>query len=131
MAPQLAAVGLVASDMAATLAFYRRLGLSIPATADHEAHVEVELPGGLKLLIDTVDVVLAFDSSWTPPAGSPASSLAFQCADPADVDRVYADLVAAGHTGHQEPWNAFWGQRYAVVRDPDGRAVNLFAPVPT
>lgn len=24
---------------------------------------------------------------------------------------------------------AFWGQRYAVVRDPDGNDVDLFAPL--
>jgi uncharacterized glyoxalase superfamily protein PhnB len=56
-------------------------------------------------------------------------SLAFRCADPAEVDRTYADLTAAGHSGHLEPWDAFWGQRYATVHDPDGNAVDLFAPL--
>ena len=39
-------IGLVVTDMAATLAFYRRLGLDIPADADSEPHAEVPLPGG-------------------------------------------------------------------------------------
>ncbi|MFL6036949.1 MAG: glyoxalase, partial [Gaiellaceae bacterium] len=28
-----------------------------------------------------------------------------------------------------EPFDAFWGQRYATVVDPDGNAVDLFAPL--
>jgi uncharacterized glyoxalase superfamily protein PhnB len=28
-----------------------------------------------------------------------------------------------------EPWDAFWGQRYAVVHDPDGNGVDLFCPL--
>jgi uncharacterized glyoxalase superfamily protein PhnB len=56
-------------------------------------------------------------------------SLAFLCDSPADVDRLYAELVAAGATGHREPWDAFWGQRYATLRDPDGNGVDLFAPL--
>jgi uncharacterized glyoxalase superfamily protein PhnB len=57
-------------------------------------------------------------------------SLAFACADPAEVDRVYAELTTAGYEGHKQPWDAFWGQRYAVVHDPDGNGVDLFAPLP-
>jgi uncharacterized glyoxalase superfamily protein PhnB len=54
------------------------------------------------------------------PAGSVESM-------PGAVDATFAELVAAGHEGHLEPWDAFWGQRYAVVHDPDGNAVDLFA----
>jgi uncharacterized glyoxalase superfamily protein PhnB len=46
------------------------------------------------------------------------------------VDRIYTDLVNAGYEGHLEPWDAFWGQRYATVRDPDGNGVDLFARLP-
>ena len=35
----------------------------------------------------------------------------------------------AGYDGHKEPWDAFWGQRYAQLRDPDGNDVSLFAPL--
>lgn len=71
-----AVLELVVADMAATLAFYRRLGLDLPADADGEPHVE------------------------------------------------------AGIGGHLPPWDAFWGQRYAVVHDPDGTPVDLFAGLP-
>ena len=121
-----AVVELVVSDMPATLAFYRRLGLDVPADADGEPHVDVDL-GGIRLAFDTVDTVRSFDPDWTPPTGSHRAGLAFRCSSPAEVDRVYGELVDAGYHGHKEPWDAFWGQRYAVVHDPDGNGVDLFA----
>lgn len=130
MAPRIDLVGLVTSDMAASLAFYRRLGLDIPAGAEGQPHVEVPLPGGLRIAWDTVETIRSFDPSWTPPSGGGRVELAFACDDPADVDRQYAELTRAGDTGYKEPWDAFWGQRYAIVLDPDGNAVALFAPLP-
>src|SRR5580658_979903 len=52
-----ALIELVVSDMAATLAFYRRLGLDIPKAADAEPHVDVELDGGMRLAWDTEDTI--------------------------------------------------------------------------
>jgi len=129
MAPQLDLIGLVVADMAKSLAFYRRLGLDLPPGADTEPHVELTLPGGQRLAWDTTETIRSFDPDWTPPHGGPGIGLAFRCADPAEVDRLYAELVGAGYEGHKEPWDAFWGQRYAVVHDPDGNGVDLFAPV--
>lgn len=123
-------IGLVVADMPATLAFYRRLGLTFPADADEQPHVEAVLDGGLRLAFDTIEVIRSFSGAdWTPPTGGPATSLAFRCPDPAEVDRQYAELTAAGYRSHHEPWDAFWGQRYATVLDPDGTAVDLYAPL--
>jgi catechol 2,3-dioxygenase-like lactoylglutathione lyase family enzyme len=130
MTPVLDVVGLVVADLPASLAFYRRLGLPIPAEADTEPHVEVALPGGLRLCWDPVSTIVSFDPSWTPPTGGHAMGLAFRCADPDEVDRVHADLVDAGHRSHLKPVDAFWGQRYATVLDPDGNGVDLYAPLP-
>ena len=131
MAPTFTQIGLVVADLPASLTFYRRLGLDIPAEADTQPHVELTLPGGLRLAWDTVDTIHSFDPGWTPPSGSPRVTLAFACDGPADVDRVYANLIDAGYDGHLKPWDAFWGQRYATVLDPDGTSVELFAPLPT
>jgi catechol 2,3-dioxygenase-like lactoylglutathione lyase family enzyme len=130
MAPRVDVIGLVVADMAATLAFYRRLGLEIPSGAEAEPHVEAALPGGLRLAFDTYETIRSFDPEWMPPQGGARMSLAFTCGAPADVDRVYAELVAAGHPGYLAPWDAFWGMRYAVLHDPDGNGVDLFAPLP-
>ncbi|WP_256104740.1 VOC family protein [Streptomyces sp. ODS05-4] len=128
--PVLDAVGLVVSDMAASLAFYRRLGVDVPTGAAEAPHVEAALPGGLRVLWDTEETVRSYDPQWRRPEGGERIGLAFRCADPAAVDAAYADLLAAGHRGHLAPWNAVWGQRYAVVLDPDGMGVSLFADRP-
>jgi catechol 2,3-dioxygenase-like lactoylglutathione lyase family enzyme len=123
-----ALIELVVSDMAATLAFYRRLGLDIPETADDEPHVDVELTGGMRLAWDTEATICSFDPGWSPPTGGGhRAALAFDCGSPADVDAAWRELTAAGYEGHLEPWDAFWGMRYSVVFDPDGRPVDLFA----
>jgi catechol 2,3-dioxygenase-like lactoylglutathione lyase family enzyme len=127
--PRLDLVGLVVKDLEASLAFYRKLGLEIPADADSEGHghVEVALPGGLRLAWDTVESILSFDPDWAPPTGGHRMALAFLVDSPEEVDSLYAELVEAGAGGHKEPWNAFWGQRDTQVKDPDGNVVDLFA----
>jgi len=126
---QLGAVGMVVSDMGAALEFYRRLGLPVPPDAAGEPHVEVALGGGLRLLFDTEATIHSFHPDWRPPAAGARVGLAFALADPAAVDAAYAELIAAGGHGELAPFDAFWGQRYAVVLDPDGTGVDLYAPL--
>lgn len=128
MTPRIDVVGLVVADMGSSLAFYRRLAIDIPDESDAQPHVEASLPGGLRLAWDTIETVNSFDPGWSPPAGGHRVSLAFACDSPSEVDAIYRTLVDAGYEGHLEPWDAFWGQRYAVVHDPDGNAVDFFAP---
>ena len=131
MTARLDVVGIVVDDMARSLAFYRRLGFDLAPEADGEPHVEASLPGGLRVAWDTADTIRSFDPGWTPPSGGGHRiGLAFACADASDVDATYRELVTAGYRGHLEPWDAFWGQRYATVLDPDGNSVDLFAPLP-
>jgi catechol 2,3-dioxygenase-like lactoylglutathione lyase family enzyme len=127
MTPRFDLIGMTVTNMARSLDFYRRLGLDIPAGADTEPHVEVTLDGGVRLAWDTVQTIRSFDPDWAPATGGPRTNLAFRCADPAEVDRYWTDLTEAGFHGHREPWDAFWGQRYAVLHDPDGNGVDLFA----
>jgi len=121
--PQLNAIGIVVSDLSRSLAFYRALGLEVP---DGDGHVETSMPNGVRLMFDTEDVIRSFEPGWTRATGN-QSALAFECASPSEVDEVYARVVAAGFEAHKEPWDAFWGQRYAQLRDPDGVPVDLFA----
>jgi uncharacterized glyoxalase superfamily protein PhnB len=127
MAPTFNAIGVTVADMAAALAFYRKLGLDIPADADTAAHVDVPLGNGLRLMFDTQETIRSIDPDWAPPVGGPQIDFAFECAVPAEVDRVYTELTKAGHHGHTEPFDAPWGQRYATLRDPDGNGVDLYA----
>ncbi|CAM3880680.1 VOC family protein [Smaragdicoccus niigatensis] len=126
--PRFDLVGIVVNDMAAALAFYRALGMDIPTEADTEPHVEVTLPGGLRIAWDAVSTIQSFDPDFQPSQGN-TMGLAFALDSPGDVDDTYKRLVTAGYTGHKDPWDAFWGQRYAIVHDPDGHGVDLFAPL--
>ncbi|MEU8955117.1 VOC family protein [Streptomyces sp. NPDC048518] len=127
--PRFDLIGLVVSDLAASLAFYRRLGLEFPEGSGSAPHVEAALPGGLRIAFDTEETVRSFHPGWQAPSGEGRIGLAFHCDSAAGVDAVYEDLTAAGYASELKPFDAPWGQRYAVVLDPDGNGVDLFAPL--
>lgn len=110
--------------MKESVRFYRLLGLEVPdATEDH---LDVTLPGGLRIMFDAVSLVKQLDPDWTRPIGH-AFALAFRCISPEEVDDLHRRITAAGFRSKAAPFDAFWGQRYATVLDPDGNAVDLFA----
>ena len=60
-------LNLVVADMAASLAFYRRLGIAVPEGQDAAAaHVRLRMPGGVSLELDTAD-----RRGFGTPAGAP------------------------------------------------------------
>jgi catechol 2,3-dioxygenase-like lactoylglutathione lyase family enzyme len=123
--PRLNALGIVTSDMARSIRFYRLLGLDVPETPD-EGHVDTFLPNGVRFMLDSEDTVRSFRPDWTRERGNQLA-LAFECESAADVDAVYARVVEAGFEGEKAPWDAFWGQRYAQLSDPDGVPVDVYA----
>lgn len=129
MEARLAFFGLVVEDVPRSLAFYRHLGFDIPESADGEGHVDIELPGGLKLVWDSIETIRSFDPDWSTPSGGHRVAIAIRCPDPAGVDALYARLGELGYRQYKDPWDAFWGQRYAIVLDPDGNHVELHAPL--
>ena len=123
--PNLNAIGIVASDMERSIRFYRLLGLDVPETPE-EGHVDTFLPNGVRFMLDTEEVVRSFKEDWSRETGNQIG-IAFECASPAEVDEAYARVTGEGFEGEKEPWDAFWGQRYAQLRDPDGVPVDLYA----
>jgi catechol 2,3-dioxygenase-like lactoylglutathione lyase family enzyme len=130
MKPVLAGVNLFVSDMQATVAFYRRLGLAVDDQHAWGAHhVGVVMPNGFELEFDSIELTRSYDSGWgaaTPPS---RGVLVFSLPSREAVDELYDEMTAAGHTGRQPPFDAFWGARYAVVDDPDGNNVGLMSPI--
>jgi len=122
--PELNAIGIVASDIARSIAFYRLLGVDFPE--DGGGHIEATLSSGTRFMLDSEEVVTSFRPDWTRETGNQLA-LAFECASPAEVDERYEQVTAAGFVGEKEPWDAVWGQRYAQLSDPDGVPVDLFA----
>jgi catechol 2,3-dioxygenase-like lactoylglutathione lyase family enzyme len=128
MPARLDMIGIVVEDMARSLAFYRELGVEVPAEADDQPHAEATLPSGLRMGWDTLETVRSFAPEHAVTGGG-GMGLAFLCDSAADVDATYDRLVKAGNEGAKAPWDAPWGQRYALVKDPDGNGVDLFAPL--
>jgi uncharacterized glyoxalase superfamily protein PhnB len=123
--PILNAIGIASSNMERSIAFYRALGFDVPQTPD-EDHIDIFLPNGVRFMLDSEPVIRSFLPDWTRENGNQVS-LALECSSPAEVDEVYARVIAAGFEGEKEPWDAFWGQRYALLIDPDGVRINLYA----
>jgi uncharacterized glyoxalase superfamily protein PhnB len=78
-------------------------------------------------MLDSYEVMAAFNNGFTPPKGNDVIGLAVECDSPAAVDETHAAVVGAGFASVREPFDAFWGQRYATVADPDGNHVDLYA----
>ena len=123
-------IGLTVKDMAESIRFYRLLGWEIPDPEPGEPHHEITLPNGLRIAWDDLKMIQEIDPSWTEPAGQ-RMSLAFLCDSVDEVDDTFGKIGNAGFVGHREPWDAFWGQRYAQVADPDGNVVDLFCWLPS
>ncbi len=128
MEPRLDAIGIVTSDMAASCRFYALLGVPVGEPPDGEDHFEATLASGIRLMWDSVELMRQLDPDWQQPTGHPLG-LAFHCGSAAGVDGTHAAVIEAGFASKSEPWDAFWGQRYAQVVDPDGNTVDLFAPL--
>jgi catechol 2,3-dioxygenase-like lactoylglutathione lyase family enzyme len=126
--PELNAIGIVASDMARSIRFYQVVGFDVPDTPD-EGHVDTFLPNGVRLMLDSEETIRSFRPEWKRETGNQVG-LALECESPAEVDEIYARVTAAGFHGENEPWDAFWGQRYAQLQDPDGVPVDLYAALP-
>lgn len=120
-------INLVVTNMEATIAFYQRLGLAIRDSGpDFEAHHRsAELPQGIELDFDSVEFARHWDKGWK----GGMVVLGFKVENRDRVDDIYSDLTAAGYLGQQEPYDAFWGARYAVVEDPDGNAVGIMSQI--
>jgi catechol 2,3-dioxygenase-like lactoylglutathione lyase family enzyme len=125
--PVLDQVNFVVRDMEASAAFYARLGVQLdardPAWAPH--HRNGRKTAGAQVDLDSTAFAPAWDAGW--PSGTTGVVLGFRLPSREAVDALYAELVGAGHRSQQEPWDAFFGARFAVVEDPDGNAVALMS----
>jgi uncharacterized glyoxalase superfamily protein PhnB len=124
---------LYVKDVAASVKFYRRVGLTIPDemiwTLRGKGHrVEIPMLNGLLLELDSTELAKSYDGAWQNPTGPSRNLIVFSLPSRSAVDELYADLAAAGYSGHLAPMDAFWGARYAVVHDPDASQVGLMSP---
>ena len=129
-APDLHMLNVVVGDMSASLDFYRRLGIVVPDGEDTTgAHVQLRMPGGLSLELDTTESARLWHAAWRTDPASVSVVIGFSLPTREAVDERYTELTAAGYPGRQPPFDAFWGARYAIVADPDGNDVGLMSPI--
>jgi uncharacterized glyoxalase superfamily protein PhnB len=128
--PDLHMLNLVVGDMSASLDFYRRLGIAVPLGEDAAgAHVQLRMPGGFSLELDTAESAQLWHAGWRADPASVGVVIGFSLPTREAVDERYAELTSAGYAGRQPPFDAFWGARYAIVADPDGNDVSLMSPL--
>jgi catechol 2,3-dioxygenase-like lactoylglutathione lyase family enzyme len=119
------AIGIVTENVARSLQFYELLGVKLTGSGKSD-HFEARLEGGLRLMLDSVELIKTFEPDFHKVTGT-GPVLCFKQSSPKHVDEVYQRVIAAGFKGKKAPWDAFWGQRYACVLDPDGNQIDLFA----
>ncbi len=130
-------VNIVSCDPAASIAFYRRLGVEIPEarvwqtkTGIHHISVLTAADGPAALDIDSTAFAQLWNTGWRGRSDLAGRMvIGFKLETREAVDAAYAEAMGAGHKGLQPPYDAFWGARYAMVEDPDGIAVGLMSPI--
>lgn len=128
--PDLHMLNVVVDDMAASIDFYRRVGVDTAPTVDPSGgHAQLRMPGGFSLELDTADSARVWHAGWRADPASVGVVIGFALPSREAVDDRYAELTAAGYTGRQPPFDAFWGARYAIVADPDRNDVGLMSPI--
>jgi catechol 2,3-dioxygenase-like lactoylglutathione lyase family enzyme len=133
MALELYMIGLIAQDMDASLEFYRRLGLAIPAGSEGQTHVEVKMGSGLTFFLDSKPArwdpgfVKTHESGQPEAAGSYPFLLEFYLKERAAVDAKYQELTGFGYQSHRVPYETSFGMYFAMVKDPDNNTILLSA----
>ncbi len=108
------AVTLVTHDMAASVAFYETLGMTL-------AFGGPDVPFS-SLRIGPSDFLnLQLDPGWSPPTRVWGRFIVWVD----DVDAVHRRLVDHGIETELDPSDAPWGERYFHVLDPAGHEVSI------
>ena len=126
MSIQLAMVGIVVSDMAKSLEFYRRLGLDIPAGEEARRFVMHRMPSGVTLFFDTFFTAANDPARIPSPRGQYNIMLEFYAETRERVDALYESLTGYGYTSRHAPWKSD-GPYAALIEDPDGNSILITA----
>lgn len=121
---KLNAVAVSSSDMSKSVEFYTLLGFDFDDVDTSQDHVEPKPIDGMRLMIDSHSLVK--DIIGEDPTPSNHSSFALEFDSPEEIDEIASQLQDAGFTIIKAPWQAFWGQYYCIVADPDGYKVDLY-----
>lgn len=123
-------INLVVADLERSRAFYERLGLAFRArnrNGEGSAEAWVSTNAGITVVLHSTGFASWWDQTAPQPsAGGPQVDLELESAE--DLDARVAALDRAGTTTIKQPTDMPWGQRFAIVLDPDGHRIGLKAP---
>jgi catechol 2,3-dioxygenase-like lactoylglutathione lyase family enzyme len=131
-------VNIVCGDPAASVAFYRRLGVDIsdpaiwrtPTGIHHVGAADQPEDQATHLDLDSTAFAQLWNTGWAGRDDLRGRVVVgFRAPTRSAVDDIFRDMTGAGYRGLQAPYDAFWGARYAVIEDPDGVAVGLMSPI--
>ena len=123
----LTAIGIISKNIEDSVKFYKLLGLNFKAESEeHKEHLEATTSLGIRVMLDSAKLIKEINPQWEKSSSS-GVIMCFDVEDPEHVDRLYEEIIKAGHKSCKAPWDAFWGQRYCSVLDPDGNQIDIFA----
>ena len=127
---KITAVGVASGNLAESVRFYSLLGFKFPELTPDIQHLEPVTPeGSARLMIYSVELFESINGEKPQPGNH--SICAIQYDSPEEVDEVVDQLMKSKFAVAKLPWDAFWGQRYAIVTDPDGFKLDLYAYLPS
>ena len=121
-------VGVITKDIDQAIVFYEALVFDVIQRFG-EHYVELE-NDGVRISLNTQEMITGI-YGFSPERVGHTIELAFLCDSPTDVDKTIRQMKEKGYDVFKEPWNAEWGQRYAIIKDVDGHLISLFAALQT
>lgn len=123
-------INIVVADLERSRAFYERLGITFRArnrNGEGPAEAWVSTNAGITVVLHSTRFASWWDETAPEPsAGGPQVDFELDSVESLDV--TVTALETAGATTIKQPTDMPWGQRFAIVLDPDGHRVGLKAP---
>lgn len=115
-------VVLYVGDLQQAIAFYRLLGLDVPAPHPEHPVSAFEIAPGVTMILATDAVAQRFDPHFARPGHGYQQVIEFFVDTDAQVDAVWNRLTSAGYYGRTAPGHLL-GPYATLVDDPDGNVV--------
>lgn len=138
--PRIDQVNVVVADVAAASAFLSELGVAMPEMGDGwedwaAHHVTVptgastDVGHGLEAPVFGVDLDSSAFARWWGGVGPNFTGVVvdIRVDERGEVDDLFAHATSIGARALKEPFDAFWGSRFAVVEGPGPLVVGLMS----
>jgi uncharacterized glyoxalase superfamily protein PhnB len=121
----------ILSDYVPGMVKFYTVALGYKVKLDMGKYVELESEGVRFAICDREIMLKATENpTYLKTPDGQSFELAFPCASPEDVDRVYEKVIANGAKAIHPPATMEWGQRTAFFADPDGNIHEFFSELP-